>query len=53
MWSAQLTAKYPRYASQAGGELFASLDYPAANPIKDYQAKQCEFWDAYTNWPRA
>lgn len=49
VWSAQLMAKYPLY-SQSGKRIFASLDYPPASPIKDYQEKQCEFWDAYTNW---
>lgn len=41
--------KYPLYSQQR--KLHASLDYPKSTTLKDYRNKQCEFWDAYTNWP--
>lgn len=43
-------ATYPLYSTHPGAKnLFASLDYPASKPLKDYQQAQCEFWDAYTS----
>lgn len=48
-WVDQLLTKYPLYSQQR--KLRASLDYPKSSILKDYRKKQCEFWNAYTNWP--
>jgi hypothetical protein len=48
-WSAQLSVKYPFY-SQGTQRQFASLDYLKSGILKDYQAKQCTFWDSLSTW---